>query len=172
MQTFHLPTILLALLFHLQTAVLALPQDLSSLLKIRADPPPPIPTASPSPPSAFTAPECLNYATIANLSVIGANSSYRAPFLQNSPQGTYTSAAILNNAIAQIPMLMMDVNLNNKCGNLTTVAKFFANDNFTKGIVAQFSGLPPPTGVFPNAMVILFLGIIYIIFMGVLFNSL
>ncbi|MCJ1333335.1 hypothetical protein MMC10_010029 [Thelotrema lepadinum] len=171
MQTSLLSNIIVLVLLHLHTAVLAIPHELSSLLTVRQAPAPPLPSATATP-NAFTDSQCLKYGTIANLSTIGANSSYRAAFLQNSPEGTYASAAILNNAIAQIPLFTNDANLNQQCGNLTTIATNSAADNFTRGIVAQFSGLPPPSKGFPNAMVILFLGVVYIVFMGVLFNSL
>lgn len=158
MQASFLTGILLYLLLQLHAAVLAAPGGPSSELTARQD--------------NSTLPQCQNYATIANLSTIGMNSTYRAAFLQSSSAGTYASAAILNNAMAQIPMMTNDKGLNEQCGNLTTVATTQAAANFTKGIVAQFSGLPPPSKGIPNSMVILFLGIVYVIFMGVLFHSL
>ena len=168
MQTSHLTKLLLLSLLHLHAlAAFAVPFGFSSFSSLLSPRQLPAPFGNSSADGA-----CQNYATIANLSTIGANSSYRAAFLQNSPQGTYASAAILNNAIAQIPLLTKDVNLNTQCGNLTTVAATEAANNFTRGVVAQFSGLPPPVKGFPNAMVILFLGIIFVVFMGVLFMSL
>jgi hypothetical protein len=86
-------------------------------------------------------PLCLDYSITANLSTIGANSTYRSAFLQASPLGNFPNAKMLNAAIAKLPKLTRDVGLNKACGNLTTVAFTEAEQNYTKGIVAQFSGL-------------------------------
>lgn len=81
---------------------------------------------------------CLEYATVANLSTIGLNSTFRAAFLQASPFGTDKSAGILNGAEKELPSLIDDKALNDKCGNLTAVALKEAPLNFTQGIVGPF----------------------------------
>lgn len=81
---------------------------------------------------------CLDYSSIANLSTIGLNSTYRAAYLKASPDGTDQAAAILNGAEAQIPPLTANKELNQQCGNLTTIALEEAANNFTRGVVAQF----------------------------------
>ncbi|KAH8901844.1 hypothetical protein BR93DRAFT_942007 [Coniochaeta sp. PMI_546] len=81
---------------------------------------------------------CVDYATIANLSTIGLNSTYRAAYLEASPDGTEHSAALLNDAEAKLPPLTKNEALNQQCGNLTTIALAEAASNFTRGIVAQY----------------------------------
>ena len=81
---------------------------------------------------------CLDYSTIANLSTIGLNATYRAAYLQAAPDGTAHSAAILDGAEDKIPPLTMNAELNQQCGNLTTVALVEAANNFTQGVVAQY----------------------------------
>lgn len=90
---------------------------------------------------------CAQYSMVANLSVIGANSSYRAAFLESSPQGTLVNAAILNKAIAQNTALALDPALNQACGNSTELAITEAANNFTKNIVAQFTFVGNPSAV-------------------------
>jgi len=93
--------------------------------------------------SGSTNPQCLDYSRTANLSTIGKNSTYRSAFLQSSPQGTNMVAGMLNAAIAKLPALTTNATLNEACGNLTTVALTEAEKNFTKGVVAQFTGIKP-----------------------------
>ncbi|OIW22432.1 hypothetical protein CONLIGDRAFT_687597 [Coniochaeta ligniaria NRRL 30616] len=81
---------------------------------------------------------CLDYGSIANLSTIGLNATYRAAYLQAAPDGTDHSVAILNNAEAKLPPLTKNEALNQQCGNLTTIALTEAANNFTRGIVAQY----------------------------------
>lgn len=81
---------------------------------------------------------CLDYGSIANLSTIGLNSTYRAAYLQAAPDGSEHTAALLNNAEAKLPPLTKDEALNQQCGNLTTIALEGAANNFTLGIVAQY----------------------------------
>ncbi|KAB5531457.1 hypothetical protein GE09DRAFT_385759 [Coniochaeta sp. 2T2.1] len=81
---------------------------------------------------------CLDYSSIANLSTISANSTYRAAYLQAAPDGTDHSVAILNDAQAKLPPLTKNEALNQQCGNLTTIAFSEAANNFTQGIVAQY----------------------------------
>ncbi|KAF2119208.1 hypothetical protein BDV96DRAFT_595958 [Lophiotrema nucula] len=100
----------------------------------------------------LTDPQCLDYSTIANLSTIGANSTYRSAFLQLSPLGSNPNAKLLNAAIAKMPALMMDANLNAKCGNLSTVAFVEAMNNFTQGVIGPFSGMVEKIGANPQAI--------------------
>lgn len=81
---------------------------------------------------------CLDYASIANLSTIGLNATYRAAYLKAAPDGTDHSVAILNDAEAKLPPLTKNEALNQQCGNLTTIALAEAASNFTRGIVAQY----------------------------------
>jgi hypothetical protein len=81
---------------------------------------------------------CLEYATVANLSTIGTNSTFRAAFLQASPFGTDKSVGILNGAENTLKSLIDDKALNDECGNLTAVAIKEAPLNFTQGIVGPF----------------------------------
>ena len=90
---------------------------------------------------------CADYSTIANMSVIGTNSSYRAAFLQKSPVGTIINARMLNAAMLKLPALTADAALNSQCGNLTTIATTEAANNFTAGIVAQFTTAGLPVGI-------------------------
>jgi hypothetical protein len=91
--------------------------------------------------ASSTDPQCLEYSRIANLSTIGANSTYRSAFLQASPAGTLGNGQMLNAAIAKLPALMVDAALNQQCGNLSTIAVTEAAKNFSNGIVAQFSNV-------------------------------
>lgn len=90
-------------------------------------------------PSANTLlnPICENYSKVANLSVIGLNSTYRAAFLRSAPLGTDAASSILDTQSPKFPAMMMDQNLNAQCGNLSTIAFTEAANNFTNGIVAD-----------------------------------
>lgn len=90
--------------------------------------------------------DCDSYSSIANLSTIGSNSTYRAAFLRSTTDGTNKAASILNTAEAQLPVLINDVPLNEQCGNATAIALTEAANNFTNGIVAEFA-IQPPVGV-------------------------
>lgn len=90
---------------------------------------------------------CQQYSRIANMSVIGTNSSYRTAFLESSPVGTLQNAAMLNGAMLALPPLTADAALNTACGNLTTIATEQAAVNFTQGIVAQFTFTGNPSSV-------------------------
>jgi hypothetical protein len=81
---------------------------------------------------------CLDYGSIANLSTIGRNSTYRAAYFKAAPDGTDHSAKLLDDAAAKLPPLTKNEALNLQCGNLTTVAREGAATNFTEGIVAQY----------------------------------
>ena len=90
---------------------------------------------------------CLDYSITANMSTISANSSYRTAFMQKAPVGTIITARMLNAAQAKLPKLTADVALNQQCGNLTELAFTEAANNFTKGIVAQFTTEGLPVGI-------------------------
>lgn len=107
---------------------------------------------------------CLQYSRIANLSAIGTNSSYRTAFLESSPLGTLSNAAMLNGAMAALPPLTADAALNTACGNLTTLATEQAAVNFTQGIVAQFTFVGNPASVVngPVMIVVTFVALLVI----------
>lgn len=86
-----------------------------------------------------TALACQQYSRIANLSAIGTNSTLRATFIDVNPSGTLAVAALLNGAQLALPVLTADAALNQACGNLTTIATTEAANNFTRGIVGQFT---------------------------------
>lgn len=99
---------------------------------------------------------CLDYEITANMSTIGANSSYRTVFMQKAPVGTIITARMLNAAMAKLPALTADQMLNNACTNKTAIALQEAERNFTQGIVAQFTteGLPVGIKAGPEVIVI------------------
>ncbi|KAF1966065.1 hypothetical protein BU23DRAFT_560527 [Bimuria novae-zelandiae CBS 107.79] len=109
------------------------------------------------PPTSQGGDACLDYSITANMSTISANSSYRTAFMQKAPVGTIITARMLNAAQAKLPKLTADVNLNQQCGNLTELALTEAANNFTKGIVAQFTteGLPVGIKAGPELIVII-----------------
>jgi hypothetical protein len=83
---------------------------------------------------------CDEYATLANLSTIAMNSTFRAAFIQASRDGTLKSSAILDTAMMQFMSLNLvnDTATNQECGNLTAVAATEAPKNFTLGVVGPF----------------------------------
>ena len=89
---------------------------------------------------------CSAYSSIANLSQISSNSTYRAAFLRSTTDGTNKAARILNAAQAQLPSLINDVPLNQQCGNATALAIAEVVTNFTNGIIAEFK-IQPTIGV-------------------------
>ncbi|OTB06249.1 hypothetical protein M426DRAFT_9738 [Hypoxylon sp. CI-4A] len=120
------------------------------------------PRQSPSA-DAINSPLCQNYALVANLSTVALNATYRAAFLQSSSLGTFPARAILDVQSPKLMGMMMDVNLNNQCGNLTQVAIEGAAANLTAGTVL---GLPiqtaPGIGVADPAMPIVQIAIFLI----------
>lgn len=90
---------------------------------------------------------CAQYSRIANLSVIGTNSSYRAAFLESSPDGTLNNAAMMNKAMAAHLTLIFDTELNAVCGNATQIAINEAATNFSRNIVAQFTFVGNPQSI-------------------------
>lgn len=87
-----------------------------------------------------TAISCPDYSRLANYTVIGTNSTIRAAFLQASPDGTDPTRAILDTAKKTFMQknMMMDQELNRRCGNLSMVAATEVGKNFTNGIVGPF----------------------------------
>ncbi|ETI20920.1 hypothetical protein G647_07263 [Cladophialophora carrionii CBS 160.54] len=83
-------------------------------------------------------PLCLQYSTIANLSIVGSNATYRSAYLQASPEGGDPARAPLDSAMTELPDWQFNKTINDECGNLTTVAFESAETNFTNGIVLQF----------------------------------
>ncbi|KAL5115108.1 hypothetical protein ACEQ8H_007023 [Pleosporales sp. CAS-2024a] len=107
---------------------------------------------------------CLDYERTANMSVIGANSSYRTVFLQKAPVGTIITARMLDAAIKKLPPLTADELLNNACTNKTAIALQEAERNFTRGIVAQFTTAGLPVGIKAGPEVVVIVGGISILF--------
>ncbi|KAJ4322744.1 hypothetical protein N0V94_002262 [Neodidymelliopsis sp. IMI 364377] len=90
---------------------------------------------------------CLDYERTANMSTIGANSTYRTVLLQKSSTGTIYNARMMDAAVAKLPKLTADVILNTACGNWTQIALKEAERNFTLGVVAQFTTEGLPVGI-------------------------
>ncbi len=78
------------------------------------------------------------YSRTANLSTVGANSTYRSAYLLASPEGSDPARAPLDAAELALPAMTMNKTLNTECGNLTTLAFAQAAVNFTEGVVLQF----------------------------------
>jgi hypothetical protein len=83
-------------------------------------------------------PLCLQYSTIANLSIVGSNATYRSAYLIASPEGSDPARAPLDAAMLELPKFQFNKTINDECGNLTTLAFDSAATNFTNGIVLQF----------------------------------
>ncbi|OHF00629.1 hypothetical protein CORC01_03946 [Colletotrichum orchidophilum] len=96
-----------------------------------------------TPAAQSTIMSCGEYSRIANLSTVGANSTYRATFFEASPNGNQFNAEVLDTAILKLPSVIMDRALNEACGNLTALAIQEAANNFTIRTVLQFSNIPP-----------------------------
>ncbi|KAI0601042.1 hypothetical protein F4775DRAFT_478072 [Biscogniauxia sp. FL1348] len=84
-------------------------------------------------------PICVDYATVANLTTVGLNSTYRAAFQRSAPMGTDAASGIVDGPAARLPAMAADARLNAQCGNLTQVAIAAAAANLTAGTVL---GLP------------------------------
>ncbi|EMD69884.1 hypothetical protein COCSADRAFT_78005 [Bipolaris sorokiniana ND90Pr] len=107
---------------------------------------------------------CLDYERTANLSTAGANGSYRTVVMQKANVGTLTSAALMNAAMAKLPTLTADRDLNARCGNWTEIALVEAERNFTQGIVLQFTTEGLPVGIKNGPEVILIVALICLLF--------
>lgn len=89
--------------------------------------------------SVPTVVSCAEYSRIANMTIIGKNSTYRAAFLRSGPFGTDQMSGIVDQAAPLLPPLTLDRTLNQQCGNATAIALAGAEANFTQGIVADFT---------------------------------
>ncbi|KAJ8118370.1 hypothetical protein OPT61_g646 [Boeremia exigua] len=107
---------------------------------------------------------CLDYERTANMSTIGANSTYRTVLLQKSSTGTIYNARMMDAAIAKLPKLTADSILNNACGNWTEIALKEAERNFTLGMVAQFTTEGLPVGILAGPMLLPLVGGIVTLF--------
>jgi hypothetical protein len=116
-------------------------------------------SATPSP-----ADLCLDYERTANMSTVGANGSYRTVVMQKANVGTLTSARMMDAAIAKLPALTADADLNSRCGNWTEIALVEAEKNFTQGIVAQFTTEGLPVGIYAGPQVLVIVGAIATLF--------
>ncbi|PSN61939.1 hypothetical protein BS50DRAFT_133894 [Corynespora cassiicola Philippines] len=90
-------------------------------------------------------PACLDYERIANLSTIGANSSYRSAYLARSSFGGLVDQKMFAENMAKLPALTADAGLNTRCGNKTEIALAGAESNLTQGIVGPFTEVTPGT---------------------------
>lgn len=124
------PVLLVLALFH--TAVLAGPeQDVAAALVPRQQQ------------AVFNnAPECLNYARIANLSTVGTNSTLRSAFLQSSTTGTLYDKRMFTDAQLKLPALTANISLNAACQNWTAIALVESERNYSQRIVLQFANVP------------------------------
>ncbi|OAL39345.1 hypothetical protein AYO20_01215 [Fonsecaea nubica] len=120
----HFSTVTCLLFFALVSIVTAIPSQLSLLSPRQQQSDQPI---------------CSEYSTIANLSIVGANATYRSAYLQASPQGHDPASAPLDSAIPKLPSFQFNATINTECGNLTEVAIKGAATNFTQGQVLQFN---------------------------------
>lgn len=107
---------------------------------------------------------CADYQWTANMSTIGANGTYRTVLLQKSNVGTIYNARMMDAAIKKLPTLTADRILNEVCGNWTEIALREAANNFTRGIVAQFTTEGLPVGIKAGPEVIFVVGAVSIIF--------
>ncbi|KAI5917155.1 hypothetical protein F4810DRAFT_705121 [Camillea tinctor] len=109
-----------------------------------------------------TNPICMDYATVANLTTIGLNSTYRAAFQRSAPMGTDAASAIMDTPAPRLPALMSDARLNAQCGNLTQVAIEGAAANLTAGQVLGLpikdaAGVDPANPAMPISVVLILL---------------
>lgn len=96
---------------------------------------------------------CAQYSRAANLSAIGTNATIRSAFLEASPVGTLSNAALLNVMQARAAALAADAQLNQACGNLTAVALREVGANFTKGVVGQFVFVGNPVSIINGPLI-------------------
>ncbi|KAI2603730.1 hypothetical protein GGR54DRAFT_455747 [Hypoxylon sp. NC1633] len=120
------------------------------------------PRQSPSA-NAATQQVCQQYATVANLSTVALNSTYRAAFLRSTQMGTFAAISILDTEKPKLMGMMMDAKLNQECGNLSQIAIDGAALNLTQGTVLGLPILAAP-GIDPASPVapILFAAIFFI----------
>ncbi|KAI1466463.1 uncharacterized protein F4812DRAFT_79429 [Daldinia caldariorum] len=124
-----------------------------------------LPRQSPSA-NDVNSPICKNYAVVANLSTIALNSTYRAAFLRSSPLGTFPAREILDVQAPKLAAMMMDTQLNRRCGNLSQAAIDGAAANLTAGTVLGLPILDAP-GIDPANVAMPIVGIaIFLMFGG------
>lgn len=121
------------------------------------------PSATPLPSSIPVS--CVEYSRIANLSTIALNSTLRGAFLRSSSLGTFPAAAILDVEPPKLTSLMLDVELNRQCGNLSALAVVEAGRNLTAGTVAGMKILDAP-GVAPANIALPILCVLFIFMLG------
>lgn len=113
---------------------------------------------------------CLQYSTVANLSTIGTNSTFRAAFLQAGPWGTNQAQGILDGATKTLLKLVDDPTVNQQCGNLTALAIQEAPNNFSQGIIGPFKVLKETMTPMNNGIdVLLVVGVALLLFGGITF---
>lgn len=131
MNSLFAPILLILALFH--TAVLAGPeqQDVAAPLLV------------PRQQAVFNgAPECLDYARIANISTVGLNSTLRSAYLQSSTTGTLYDKRMFTDASLKLPALTANVTLNALCQNWTAIALVESERNYSQRVVLQFANVP------------------------------
>ena len=116
-------------------------------------------------PLGGTAVTCADYSRVANMSIIGLNSTLRGAFLRSAPYGTDKASSLLDTQSPKLPAYQFNVALNERCGNLTTAAFQGADANLTNGIVAEFTILPAP-GIGVEGVTTLVVCIAIVFFMG------
>ncbi|KAI1344164.1 hypothetical protein F5Y15DRAFT_104331 [Xylariaceae sp. FL0016] len=121
--------------------------------------------------NAATLPVCMDYSMVANLSTVALNSTYRAAFLQSISLGRLPARAIIDSQSPKLPALMMDVQLNQQCGNLSQVALDGAALNFTQGTVLGLPILVDP-GVAPGNLAMPFVSAFAFLSLGLMWLSL
>ncbi|KAK6820545.1 hypothetical protein PG987_014945 [Apiospora arundinis] len=113
---------------------------------------------------------CAEYSRIANLTIIGKNSTYRAAFLRSGPFGTDQMSGMVDQAAPLLPPLTLDKTLNQQCGNATAIALAGAEANFTQGIVADFAIAEAP-GIGVDGFTTLIVVTVLTLFMGLVWMT-
>lgn len=127
--------------------------------------PVPSPSTSTTPLPSSIPVSCAEYGRIANLSTIALNATLRGAFLRSSSLGTFPAAAVLDVEPPKLMSLMLDVELNRQCGNLSTRAVVEAGRNLTAGTVAGMKILDAP-GVAPANFALPILCVLFILMLG------
>lgn len=94
-----------------------------------------MPRQSPTADAAVGPTSCGDYSRIANLTTVAKNTTYRAAFMRSANMGTLKAAHTLDKEASLLMGLQMDAQLNEQCGNLTTIAIADSGSNFTSGTV-------------------------------------
>ncbi|KXJ89520.1 hypothetical protein Micbo1qcDRAFT_165615 [Microdochium bolleyi] len=117
-------------------------------------------------PGSGTVVTCADYSRVANMSIIGLNSTLRGAFLRSAPHGTDAASALLDTQSPKLPAYQFNAALNAQCGNLTTVAFQGADLNLTRGIVAEFTIVDAP-GIGVDGITTLVICSAIVMFMGI-----